>query len=283
MRKLFVLFLLVALVPFTVGCNGLWDFDDDDDPVALSTLKLKQAVPAANVVKANAVAMDSNLKLVLDDGTVLSYESHEIVGTEVVITFAATIPTTTLKSLQAKTAPITAKITLSNQDIFTGISFAATKVTAFVTGATVADTGVTSATLVVTVPAELAKETFSIVSVLYKTTTLVPGATTATPVTEAAPEFTINVTGVILPETLGSTESFTLTTKSVSTGKTVTLTASDITYTYVSDTQCKIALKNATTQTETLVNGATYTITISGKVGDKYLEIPGAYRIIKAQ
>ncbi len=46
MRKLFVLFLLISLVPFTVGCNGLWDFDDDDDPVVTA----KPAVVKPSVV-----------------------------------------------------------------------------------------------------------------------------------------------------------------------------------------------------------------------------------------
>jgi hypothetical protein len=41
MKKLFVIFLLVSLVPFTVGCNGLWDFDDDDDPVLRSASTVK--------------------------------------------------------------------------------------------------------------------------------------------------------------------------------------------------------------------------------------------------
>jgi hypothetical protein len=53
MRKLFVLFLLISLVPFTVGCNGLWDFDDDNDPVAMKTITKNVKLPSSVVSGAN--------------------------------------------------------------------------------------------------------------------------------------------------------------------------------------------------------------------------------------
>ena len=55
MRKLLVIFLLVALVPFTVGCNGLWDFDDDDDVVAAkrSTIVVNPSITVPNTVAAS--------------------------------------------------------------------------------------------------------------------------------------------------------------------------------------------------------------------------------------
>ncbi|MFZ5950479.1 MAG: hypothetical protein ACOYXC_07225, partial [Candidatus Rifleibacteriota bacterium] len=109
MRKLFVLFLLVALVPFTVGCNGLWDFDDDSDPVAQSTLKLARTFPAGQfATKAATVAYLQDLTLVVD-GITMVYDSHTFDASgNPVVTFKAVVPTATLNALKAKAAAGTA-------------------------------------------------------------------------------------------------------------------------------------------------------------------------------
>ncbi len=48
MKKLFALFLLVALVPFTVGC-GLFGDNDDTSPITTSTLTLARLFPAGTL------------------------------------------------------------------------------------------------------------------------------------------------------------------------------------------------------------------------------------------
>jgi len=52
MKKLFVLFLLVALVPFSVGCS-LWGHDEDLDVIAKSPVALTVKVPAAGIAGAS--------------------------------------------------------------------------------------------------------------------------------------------------------------------------------------------------------------------------------------
>ncbi|HMM59152.1 MAG TPA: hypothetical protein PKC25_03370 [Candidatus Rifleibacterium sp.] len=60
MKKLFVLFLLVALVPFTVGC-GLFGDNEDTTPVNIAKLKASVTMPdnlAGNSLRAVKVAPD---------------------------------------------------------------------------------------------------------------------------------------------------------------------------------------------------------------------------------
>lgn len=112
MRKLFVLFLLVALVPFTVGCNGLWDFDDDTDPVATTLVKLSRTIPAGTfATKAQTVAYVEDLTYVVD-GITMIYDSHTFNDAgDLVVIFKATIPTTTYTALQKKATDGTAVAT----------------------------------------------------------------------------------------------------------------------------------------------------------------------------
>jgi len=65
MRKLFVLFVLAALIPFTTGCriDGLWGYDDDSGQYAVATtstvkntVNLSVAVPATAISKADIQA-----------------------------------------------------------------------------------------------------------------------------------------------------------------------------------------------------------------------------------
>lgn len=67
MKKLFVLFLLVALVPFTVGCS-LWGNDEDNSVLDLSKVSVSVKVPASVVSSSLRGAVPSS-SLVLTIGT----------------------------------------------------------------------------------------------------------------------------------------------------------------------------------------------------------------------
>ncbi len=72
MKKLFVLFLLVALVPFTVGC-GLFGDNDDTSPVDLPTLRASvtgMSVPAN--IRGNLAAFQAKKVTVVINGVTLS-------------------------------------------------------------------------------------------------------------------------------------------------------------------------------------------------------------------
>jgi hypothetical protein len=84
MKKLFVLFLLVALVPFTVGC-GLFGDNDDTTPVSLPVLKAAMTgikVPASlNAVLSPADALkyvkDRNVQITLNDVPMMPESAEE--------------------------------------------------------------------------------------------------------------------------------------------------------------------------------------------------------------
>ena len=117
MKKLFVLFLLVALVPFTVGCNGLWDFDDDEDAAPTGTLVLSRVFPAgllAGNLRAAAVTLNfSNLFMNVVRGGVthrLNHRSHTNTANGVEVEFAAVLPLTTIDSLEGQAVTVEIQI-----------------------------------------------------------------------------------------------------------------------------------------------------------------------------
>jgi len=61
MKKLFVLFLLISLVPFTVGCSLFGDDDDDSAPVNVAKLSAAATLPAsAGAANLRGVAVAAN-------------------------------------------------------------------------------------------------------------------------------------------------------------------------------------------------------------------------------
>jgi hypothetical protein len=97
MRKFLVVFLMVALIPFTVGCRlgGLWGFDDEDGtiwtgaaaPTTLATIPLTMTVP--NTIGLASIKTD----FAASDATFSVYYSAT---DETVMTAVAGVTTTTL-------------------------------------------------------------------------------------------------------------------------------------------------------------------------------------------
>lgn len=99
MKKLFVLFLLVALVPFTVGCS-LWGSDDDNAVYTPGFVTSKVVVPAAGLNLRAAVSNNFSLyTLTLNSGLTLRYVSHVTVGGNVEITFSGEATSAQLAAL----------------------------------------------------------------------------------------------------------------------------------------------------------------------------------------
>jgi hypothetical protein len=95
MKKLFVIFLLVSLIPFTVGCNGLWDFDDDDDPVSTTKFTMSRILPAGTFAVRPSTAYVQDLTFYVN-GITMTYLTHEVNDDGTIkVTFQAVVPTTT--------------------------------------------------------------------------------------------------------------------------------------------------------------------------------------------
>lgn len=101
MKKLFVLFLLVALVPFTVGC-GLFGDNDDTSPVDLPTLSATVtgiATPAN--IRGNLVAFQNANYTVVINGVRLSPVAADPNGAGWDVTFQALTDAATLATINA--------------------------------------------------------------------------------------------------------------------------------------------------------------------------------------
>lgn len=275
MRKLFVLFLLVALVPFTVGCNGLWDFDDDDDPVA---------VPRATVVMTPSVqvpaALAASLRTAIDgyevpltiggqtfypvdvttvnNVTTLSY-SFEILasalGLNTTTTTSATVPAT----VNILGTTVSFNLTVSN--VSTAAKAAVTKTI------TVQDN---NGTIVVAVTGETATQPTGpstpsttgqyITSVLYGSTKVSTISTTPTTVTSLLPEFK-----VIMNNAVTNITAWSVRVKCVGTGAEYTLNMGTAALTAAKDT--------------TDATGKTIKVTVLGNGANLTLENGKTYEI----
>ena len=105
MKKLFVLFLLVALVPFSIGC---WGDDDDDTVLPTKTLTLAKVLPAntfAGTLRGAVSLQWSNLFMnVVKSGTTvkLPYKIHTATADGVKVVFEATVYETFFDSVNGQ-------------------------------------------------------------------------------------------------------------------------------------------------------------------------------------
>ncbi len=108
MKKLFVLFLLVALVPFTVGCS-LWGHDKDEDVIEPTAITLAKTFPAGTLggdLKAAAIALKWNMLFLRVNGNRFGYKNHENTETGVKVYFQATLPLMTAETILGQTVPV---------------------------------------------------------------------------------------------------------------------------------------------------------------------------------
>lgn len=109
MKKLFVLFLLAALVPFTIGC-GLFGDNDDTTPVTVTKLTASAILPAPAGASIRAAAVAANLfkgYTMTINGVTLTAETEELINGEWKVTFGAIVSATQLATAQQGLVPVT--------------------------------------------------------------------------------------------------------------------------------------------------------------------------------
>jgi len=141
MKKLFVLFLLVALVPFTVGCS-LWGQDEDLDVIATTTESVVVTVPASEVsgVNLRAAVSYETLKLFVNGIEFVVSTSPAPVYNETSDTWAVTF---TAKLTESQIAAIS--------DAVVPVVLTSGTTTILTTSTTLAVDGATAPAIVVTV------------------------------------------------------------------------------------------------------------------------------------
>ena len=123
MKKLFALFLLVALVPFTVGC-GLFGDNDDTSPITTATLSLSRLFPAGtfggSLRGATTVAINySDLFMyvtVSGNKIKLSYKKHTPKAAGVEVEFAAPVLPSVIETINTNNS-VVAEVLVQNTQI----------------------------------------------------------------------------------------------------------------------------------------------------------------------
>jgi len=143
MKKLFVLFLLVALVPFSVGCS-LWGHDEDTDVLATKVLTLGKVFPADSFVenlRPAAIALKWEMLFMRVNGQKLFYKGKALGENGMTVFFQASIPETTLETISGKS--VTVEVILEPKD---GVEVEISKTTETIPAAAVTTTAPTSLT-----------------------------------------------------------------------------------------------------------------------------------------
>jgi len=144
MKKLFVLFLLVALVPFTVGC-GLFGDNDDTTPITTNELVLSNLFPAdtfSGSLRAATVLDITKLvyRIKLGATTIpMVYKSHRSAAGGIEVFFSAYVIQTTFEQVKnAAAGTVTAEVAI--------VPTGSTSEVVLVSSTPVATSGITSGT-----------------------------------------------------------------------------------------------------------------------------------------
>lgn len=293
MKKFLVLFLMVALVPFSIGC---WN-DDDDDEIVYSNVLLNQSLPAGNFA-ANAIEAADFTQLTYE--VVIAgvthkffYKSHKAEGTNIVFTFYKPVVSSAYASYVGELtgkAATSATVKFGTYTIATAGAF--TMPTISTTPSTTGEGETMTATAAVDIsqiPATYLVGTYAIARVSYAPTGAAEvwidkSATEAVAnVNSTTPTFKVYFTldaGKALPADL-SAVTFEALVKNEDTGASYTLTSADgLTIARVDDTTASIAIKATNSLGKTLSAGTKYSVAItktSMTIDSKKLALPGAF------
>lgn len=110
MKKLFVLFLLVALVPFSVGCS-LWGHDEDRDVLATKVITLAKVFPADLLPTTEslraAIALKWEMLFITVNGQRLSHIDHLPTVDGMKVFFQAALPVAAVETIvNSPTVPV---------------------------------------------------------------------------------------------------------------------------------------------------------------------------------
>jgi hypothetical protein len=297
MRKLFVLFLLVALVPFTVGCNGLWDFDDDDDPVLVkaATSVVKPVVTVSSAIAAGLRASFDAWSIVMSIGGQDYYPVDvQVSGSNTIITYPE-IDVTSLFVGDATSTTVPAIITINGEPV--NVSLTASKLstssTKAVTTKTITISQATTGEINVTVDNETVTSTNPvsttdqyIVSVKYDGAAVSGSSAAPTTVNTVEPMFSI-----VMNNAVTAINAWTFTVTNVTTGASFDMALADGLVTAVVDpadtTNKTIKVTVVGGNGKTLDNGSTYKVeyktgTINGTAFTKAVA-PRYIKVVLAQ
>lgn len=248
MKKLFVLFLLVALVPFTIGC-GLFGDNEDNTPINLTKLTAKASLlPAAAVANLRGSVTEQTVAVVfagakMTIGTVVLTAKTEmgpdaITGAYDVVFESDVLAANSAEYVNATTGVVEAVITNAN-----GTTIATFAVDYTVVAATT--------TIAVTVAANG--------TVTSTTAGVTDSYATVTSATVTAGTLTPTIT-VVFSDDIGTIVAPTAFDVKVTKGTTTIAAAqADFITSYVAGTKTMtINLNN-----KTLVNGSTYTVKVN--------------------
>ncbi|PKL45286.1 MAG: hypothetical protein CVV42_18840 [Candidatus Riflebacteria bacterium HGW-Riflebacteria-2] len=279
MKKLFVLFLLVALVPFSVGCS-LWGNDEDLDVIPV-TVTAKAVVPAVGIsLRAAATSVVGSIyeKYTLTiDGITMKADTYEAVAgtTDVEITFKAEVTQAQKTAFAALIGDVT--ITVSNGaavpttdtayvNITTAGTFTVTVTAAGITGVAIDGTSL---------PADQFSTTGYVGITSVKTAGNTLTSTTYASATSLLPVFTITLDDL----TLAGAVTANVTAKN-SDGVAVTLAATDFTVGDAVAGVFTVTVKDAA-EPKKLNDTHKYIVTVNSLgVGGKILKTAATYNFV---
>jgi hypothetical protein len=294
MKKFLVLFLMVALVPFSIGC---WN-DDDDDAIVYSNVLLNQSLPvgsfAANAIEAADFTQMTYEIVIAGVKHTFFYKTHKAEGTNIVFTFYKPVVSSAYASYVGELtgkAATSATVKFGTYTIATAAAFTMPTIstTPSTTGEGVTMTATIAAVDISQIPATYLVGTYAVSRVSYAPTGAAEvwigeSATEAVAnVNSTTPTFKVYFTleaGKALPADL-STVTFEVVVKNEDTGASYTLTSADgLTIARVDDTTASIAIKATNSLGKTLSVGTKYSVAItktSMTIDSKKLALPGAY------
>lgn len=301
MKKMFILFLLVALVPFAVGCFG---GGDDNNVLDYTTVTKTVNMPATVVAGASlrAAVSFSNFVLYLNGNKLTATGATlNADGLTYAVTFSASLPATTVSGLVGATvaAKITTTVTGTETTYaefsYAPVSSATADVITLTVGADLKVTGVTvvtgGTTLAPTVTAgtvDLTVYSFKVASATYGVTELAATVGNAITVATLTPTFTLtfseaptNLTSAKWELVVSSVDANGTALQSYTLNTTTDASIFSITADTTDTKKASVVVLGSTTNTaKNLENGKTYRVQVSTndlKAGTKLLDTPAAY------
>ena len=301
MKKMFILFLLVALIPFGVGCFG---GGSDNDVLDYTTITKTVNMPATVVAGASlrAAVSYSNFFLYLNGNKLTATAATlNADGVSYDVTFSASLPAATVSGLVGAT--VAAKITTTLAGIettyaefsYAPVSSATTDVITLVVGADLKVTGVTVVTGGTTVAptvtpgtADLTAYSFKVASATYGVSDLPNTFGGAITVATLTPTFSLtfseaptNLTSATWELVVSSVDANGTALQSYTLNTTTDASIFSITADVTDTKKASVVVLGSSTNTaKNLEDGKTYKVQVSTnnlKAGDKNLDTPAAY------
>ena len=301
MKKLFILFLLVALVPFSIGCFGGGDDNDVIDSTPITKTVVMPGSVVADASLRGAVSF-SNFALYLNGNKLSATDCVPNGDGKYKVTFSASLPAATVAALvgQSVVAKITTTLggaeTTYAEFTYTPVSSATDDVitvtvddtTLVVTGVSIVTAGTTVTPTVTVGTADLTAYSFKVASATYGVSDLPNTFGGAITVTTLTPTFSLtfseaptNLTSATWELVVSSVDANGTVLQSYTLNTTTDASIFSISADATDTKKASVAVLGSSTNTaKNLENGKTYKVQVSTnnlKAGDKNLDTPAAY------